>query len=129
MPRVRVHHLAFRTKQLPTVVWFYRVVVGLALVRRHELPSGKLRSVWLDAGGTMLMIERADTTEPDTPSGSLELVAFKVAKRDLAKARRRLVHHCVHIESETAHTAYFRDPDGRRIAITTYPWPRLTGPE
>ncbi len=124
MPHVRVHHLALRTQQLRKVVRFYCGVLGLAVLREQRLSNGKIRSVWLAADRTIVMIEAAETDEPCIPPRSNELVAFKVAKRDVARMRARLLLHRVRIESETQHSCYFRDPDGRRLALTTYPWPK-----
>jgi len=127
MPHVRVHHLAFRTHRLRHVVRFYCTVLGLAIVREQRLPRGKIRSVWLAADRTILMIEAAGADEPGIPPMSNELVAFGVGKRDVASLRKRVARHRVRIEAETEHTVYFRDPDGRRVALTTYPSVQITG--
>jgi catechol 2,3-dioxygenase-like lactoylglutathione lyase family enzyme len=120
---VRVHHLAFRTQQLRKVVRFYCSVLGLAVVREQRLSNGTIRSVWLAADRTIVMIEAAEIDEPRIPPRSNELVAFKVPKRDVARMRARLLRHRIRIEAETQHSCYFRDPDGRRVAFTTFSWP------
>lgn len=114
-----VHHLAFRTLDLPRALAFYRDVLGL-----HEVRRDGERSVWLELGHGVLMIERAADGEPAVPAGSLELVAFRVDEAERAATLSRLAAAGVTVEEATAHTSYFRDPDGRRIAVSTHPLPR-----
>jgi catechol 2,3-dioxygenase-like lactoylglutathione lyase family enzyme len=112
---MRVHHLAFRTRDLVRLERFYTDLLGLSIARRDDE-----RSVWLRAGGTILMLERIDAEEPCVPEGSRELVAFAIEEADAARWRRTLAARDVAIEQETAFTIYFRDPDGRRIALSHY---------
>src|SRR5581483_2816530 len=114
MASVRVHHIALRTGDVDALVSFYETTLGLQFIRRGSQGT----SVWLDAGGTIVMIERADPAEPTVPAGTMELVAFAV--QDKEGWRKRLGDASVAIESETAHTRYFRDPDGRRVAVSVY---------
>jgi catechol 2,3-dioxygenase-like lactoylglutathione lyase family enzyme len=39
---------------------------------------------------------------------------------DVETWRKRLTALGIVVEAETQHTLYFRDPDGRRIAVSTY---------
>lgn len=103
-----------RTLDLPRLESFYAGLLGLRIVRRDETRG----SVWLDAGGTVLMLERAEAGEPRVPPESKELLAFALddpGARDAWRSR-------VSVEAETEHTLYFRDPDGRRVALSTYPF-------
>jgi glyoxylase I family protein len=109
---VRFHHVAFRTNDLDALEDFYARVLGLAVTRRNEG-----RSVWLDAGGAILMLEQREEGEPEIPEGSMELIAFAVSP----EVRERLPAEGVEIEARTAYTLYVRDPDGRRIGLSTYP--------
>lgn len=114
---MRVHHVAFRTSrdQLGALERFYTHVLGLAVIRRNEG-----RSIWLDAGGSILMLEVRDEGEPNLPAGSKELVAFAVSTSDRAMIER-LEEAGIVIEARTAFTLYVRDPDGRRIGLSSYP--------
>ena len=112
---MRVHHLAFRTRDLVRLERFYTDVLGLTVGRRDED-----RSVWLRAGGTTLMLEQAEDGEPGIVDGSKELVAFAIDEADKARWRRALEANGVAVEGETAFTLYFRDPDGRRVALSHY---------
>lgn len=105
-----IHHLAFRTRDLARLERFYAEVLGLVVTRRTD------RSVWLAAGTTILMLERAEADEPEPVGSSMELVAFAAT----AEARARL-EAMVPIEGRTSYSLYVRDPDGRRIGISSYP--------
>jgi catechol-2,3-dioxygenase len=98
-----------RTRDVGRLERFYAGVLKLPVARRDDARG----SVWLDAGGTMLMLERASEGEPTLSAGSLELIAFSVASIEPWRA-------IVAVEAETAHTLYFRDPDGRRVAVSDY---------
>jgi catechol 2,3-dioxygenase-like lactoylglutathione lyase family enzyme len=106
---VRIHHVALRTRDLARLEQFYATVLGLRVVRRDDARG----SVWLDVGGTVLMLERAGENEPDVPAGTMDLVAFAVDDTETWRGR-------VALEAETEHTLYFRDPDGRRVAVSSY---------
>ncbi|HEY8086305.1 MAG TPA: VOC family protein [Polyangiaceae bacterium] len=109
---MRIHHLALRTRDVARLVRFYADTLGLPVLRRDEARG----SVWLDAGGPVVMIERAGDSEPSIEPGSMELVAFAVEDKESWRAR-------VAVDAETTHTLYFRDPDGRRVAVSDYPLP------
>jgi hypothetical protein len=65
------------------------------------------------------MLERATDDEVLARAGTRELIAFAVDDRGAWRAR--LMGAGVTIEAETEHSLYFRDPDGRRLAVSTYP--------
>jgi catechol 2,3-dioxygenase-like lactoylglutathione lyase family enzyme len=112
---MRVHHLAFRTRDLARLERFYTDLLGLHVARRDEQ-----RSVWLKAGGTILMLEQAGEDEACVGAGTKELVAFAIEQSDAERWRRALAAAGVVIEDETGFTFYFRDPDGRRVALSHY---------
>ena len=115
---MRIHHLAFRTGDLARLEHFYVGALGLAVVRRLEL-----RSVWLDAGGSLVMLELRDEGEPAHPPASKELVAFAIAPDARPLVSERLARAGVSVEASTEFTLYVRDPDGRRIGLSSYPVP------
>ncbi len=118
---MRVHHLAFRTRDLPRLEGFYAALLGLPVERRSA------RSVWLDAGGTLVMLELATEGEPAVPAGSMEIAVFEVAPEEREARVERLRAGGFPAEAETEFTTYFRDPDGRRVGLSHYPRPR-SGP-
>jgi catechol 2,3-dioxygenase-like lactoylglutathione lyase family enzyme len=113
---MRVHHLAFRTGDLARLERFYVEALGLAVVRRQEE-----RSVWLDAGGALVMLETRDEGEAAVDPTSKELVAFAVEPDARALTAERLARAGVDVEASTDFTLYVRDPDGRRIGLSSYP--------
>jgi len=113
---MRIHHLAFRTKDLAQLERFYVEALGLAVTRR----DGE-RSVWLDAGGAIVMLERADADEPAPHPNGKELVAFTIAPDERALREERLVRAGARVEARTSFTLYVRDPDGRRVGLSSYP--------
>lgn len=115
---MRVHHLAFRTADLARLERFYVHALGLAVVHRNET-----RSVWLDAGGSRLMLELAEPGEASPHPRAMDLVAFEVAPETRALYTARLELAGVAIEGSTDFTLYVRDPDGRRIGLSSYPAP------
>jgi catechol 2,3-dioxygenase-like lactoylglutathione lyase family enzyme len=69
---MRIHHLALRTRDLPRLERFYVDALGFEVTRRQD------QSVWLDAGGAIVMLERAGDEEPAVPGDTKELVAFAI---------------------------------------------------
>lgn len=111
-----LHHLALRTHDVDGLLAFYLRWFGLA-VQRDTRP----RSVWLQLQpSAVLMIELADPDEPGVPAHSRELFAVSISTAERARLREELVAAGL-LEAETEHTLYFRDPDGRRVGLSSYP--------
>jgi catechol 2,3-dioxygenase-like lactoylglutathione lyase family enzyme len=113
---IQLHHLALRSRDVPSLLRFYQQWFQLE-VARDALP----RSVWLSLGpGSVLMIEAAAVDEPGVPVGSQEFLAFRVSSERRTALRAELLAAGM-LEAETAHTLYFRDPEGRRVGVSSYP--------
>ncbi len=111
-------HLAFRSGQVDRVVDFYAEVFGLPVVRR-----GPDRA-WLSLGpGSVLMIEARGPDEPEVPDGSMEFFAVATDPEGLEALVSRCAARGLAIEHRTAWTVYLRDPDGRRVGASCYPFP------
>jgi hypothetical protein len=67
------------------------------------------------------MLEHARDGEPGMARGTMELVALAIDAGERTSWVDRLARYGVNLESETEHTLYFRDPDGRRLALSSYP--------
>ena len=124
----RIHHLALGAHDVERVAAFY-VKLGLAEVARHTHSDGALRSVWLDAGGTLLMIEktRAPRSWVENVGAGPFLIALSVTPEERISLERDLEALGASIESRTDHTSYARDPEGNRVAISHYPVARPVG--
>ncbi len=111
-----IHHLALRTPDVEKLARHYESVCKLP---RLEVQSSG--AVWLAAAGVVLMLEKSAADEIGPSSRSLDLLAFQLsAGETLEKADARLATQGIPIESRTEFTLYFRDPDGRRNALSAY---------
>lgn len=120
-----LHHVALGAVDVEAVARFYREQLDLPEVGRHFDQRGALRSVWLDTGGVLLMIERADEprrTVTGVGAGPF-LLAFCVAPAERRQLEQRLERAGFAPESRTEFSSYFRDPEGNRVAISHYPQP------
>ena len=119
----KLHHLGLGAHDIEFVAAFYRDLLGLREVSRHHEPDGRLRSVWLDLGGAVLMIER--TEEParrvQGVGAGLFLLALAAGQAERVTLEKSLAASGSPIEARTEHTIYFRDPEGNRVAISSYP--------
>ena len=112
----RLHHIAIRAADVDAALAFYRDCFGLAIVRDQ-----RPRSVWLGlSDGAVLMIEGRSAGEPAVPAGSLELMAFRASSGEKAAIRAWAIRAGC-FDGETEHTVYLRDPEGRRLGVSTFP--------
>jgi len=118
-----LHHLALGTRDVERLARFYIDVLELHEVTRHLHADGSLRSIWLDLGGALLMIE--PTLEPPRIVLGIGAGPFLIALRVSAEQRpafeARLESAGSVVESRSEFTSYARDPDGNRIAISALP--------
>jgi catechol 2,3-dioxygenase-like lactoylglutathione lyase family enzyme len=120
-----LHHLALGTRDVARLAHFYIDVLELREVTRHLHANGSLRSVWLDLGGSLLMIE-ASSEPPRRVVGvgaGPFLIAIAVSASERAQFEARVEASGAAIESRSEFTSYARDPDGNRIALSEYPLP------
>ena len=66
------------------------------------------------------MLEVAAPDEPLSTRDTLELVAFQISPTELNSWRGRLNAAGITIEAATEYTLYLRDPDGRRVGLSSY---------
>jgi len=121
----RLHHLALGTQDVGKLAHFYCTALELTELARHDDEAGELRSVWLDLGGSVLMIEHTQES-PRRVEGigaGPFLIAFAVSAEERTRFEQRLTDAGSSIESRSNWTSYTRDPDGNRIAISCYALP------
>lgn len=102
-----LHHLAIAVRDLDAAEKFYSGVLGLPVMSRQP---GK--SVWLDLGGAILMLERG------AGGAGTHVLALRIAREQRAAWAAKLS-----VEGQTAYTIYTRDPDGNRVGLSHYPDP------
>ena len=120
---MKLHHLALGARDPEQVAAFYRDLLGLREVCRHQEPGGPLRSIWLDLCGPVLMIERTEEPArlvPGVGAGPF-LLALAAAPSERSVLEKSLGSSGFPIDSRTEHTIYFRDPEGNRVALSSYP--------
>ncbi len=103
-----------RTRDLARLEAFYAGLLGLEPIRRA------VGRVWLRAGDAILMLETADSSEPEIPANCKEFLAFAISANERPRWRNAIEQSGWQIEAETPHTLYFRDPDGRRVGLSSY---------
>jgi catechol-2,3-dioxygenase len=112
---LQFHHLVLRTSDVTGLAAFYCEMFDL-IVARDLLP----RALWLGlAQDSMLMIEAREAGEPEPAPGSMEMFALRVTPsvREVMK-QRALARGC--FDGETAETVYVRDPEGRRVGVSSF---------
>ena len=123
MIALRLDHLAVTVSDMERSLRFYRDLLGLREVNRHHEPGGTLRSIWLDIGGAVLMIEQ--TEEPARRVQGVGAGPFLLALEADPPVRvaleRSLALSGFPVEARTEHTVYLRDPEGNRVALSSYP--------
>ncbi len=111
-----LHHVALRVADCEASARFYEGLLGLREVRRRT-DGGAVVAIWLEAGPTILMLER-QLRGCGADEGSGHLLALAVD--DLQAWAQRLAQRGIAVDDRTAHTLYMRDPDGHRVGLTTF---------
>ena len=116
------HHLAIKVRELGRCERFYRDVLGLTVVTRHEDHHKELRSVWLACGDLILMLERSHDDTPHVSSApGLHLFAFAITPVERNAWKEVLLAAGVRVTHETPYSLFFQDPEGNRLALSHYP--------
>jgi catechol 2,3-dioxygenase-like lactoylglutathione lyase family enzyme len=124
----RLHHVALGARDVEGVARFYGELFGLAELRRHRHDDGTLRSIWLDLGGSILMVERSSEERTSAPSRHVTgvgsgpfLIAFSVPPSERTRLEAAIEQRGHHIDERSEYTTYTRDPEGNRVAFSHYP--------
>ena len=122
-----MHHLALGAEDVEALAEFYRDVLGLPEVKRHSnLENGSLRSVWLELGCGVLMIEKSQRSERELTNEvdrGLFLLALTADVEELEKCYGNLKKLGFSPEKTSEFTRYYRDPEGNRFALSVYELP------
>ena len=120
---MKLHHVALGARDVERVAAFYRDLLGLREVTCHFEPGGRLRSVWLDLGGPVLMVERTDDPARlvrGVGAGPF-LLALAAEPAERAALEQSLAASGIPVEARTEFTTYVRDPEGNRVALSSFP--------
>lgn len=124
---VGVHHVAVKVRDLEGVAAFYRDVLQLAPAETWHSEDGELRGVWLRAGSTRIVLERAAADLPGRPpefgaaAPGWHLVALEIPAGERIAWGERLREAGVAVVRESPWSLFFQDPEGNRLALTHYP--------
>ncbi len=114
-----VHHIAVQVNDLDVARNFYVDVLGFCVTREQA------HSVWLDAGGVIVMLELCsgvvESSDWATQRVGPHVVAFSIAAADRSAWQGRLRDKGIVVDHESRFTLYFRDPFGARLALSHYP--------
>ena len=122
-----LHHLALGARNVENIANFYHNFFGLEKIKTHKDEQGLLRSIWLDMGPGILMIEKSE--HPDSNLASMQLgkgpflLAFRIQDKEKEAFLTKLRDEGLKIEGQTNFTIYFRDPEDNRVAISWYELP------
>ena len=118
--------MALKARRPAALAAFYREALGLEEETRLEDARG-LRSVWLRAGPTLLMLERSDQPEPapavESDPPGWHLLALGIDADERSAWRDRLAEHGCLAVGESPYSIYFTDPEGHRFALSHWPAP------
>jgi catechol 2,3-dioxygenase-like lactoylglutathione lyase family enzyme len=119
----RLHHVALGATDVERVAEFYQGIFGLQECARHLYDDGRLRSIWLNMSGAVLMVEH--TRQAPRRVHGVGRGPFLIAFSAEDPAERRAVEERAAAagsptESRTEFTSYFRDPEGNRVAVSCY---------
>ena len=118
-----LHHIALGARDVDAVAAFYRDVFELEELDQHLDDGGHLRSIWLDLGGCILMVEKTRKVRPavEGVGAGPFLLALSIEPDERVAMEERLEARGSSIESRTEFTSYARDPEGNRVAVSHYP--------
>ena len=115
---MKIHHLALQVTEIETCEKFYRDVLQLPFLEYKYDETGKIRSAWFDADGTILMLEKVETKNIDS---ALNVLAFNIAPAERSAWQKKLQAAKIKPDHESKFTIYFSDPAGNQLAFSHYP--------
>jgi len=122
---MNIHHIAIASKDPENLSLFYENILGLVRIRTN-FEASTVRSVWLQAGSSIIMIERCENDSRTTDAflykkSGFHLLAFSISPGERIRLKENLLNHSIAIEAESDFSIYFFDPEGNRLAFSHYP--------
>ncbi|MCE9599162.1 MAG: VOC family protein [Spirochaetia bacterium] len=121
---MKLHHVALVAEDVSRVAEFYETL-GLKRIKEQSDNKG-IRSVWLEIGESILMIERADLTLAKPIAGfhdkspGYHLLAFRIQRKEKDFWMTKLSELRIPIVYFTDYTMYLMDPERNRIGLSFY---------
>ena len=118
-----IHHIALRVSDPAVSARFYAQVAGLRELRSINGDNGEIRAIWLQAGLSVLMLERSLRGD-GSGGGSGHVLVFPT--KDIEAALQTLLALGIPVSDRTANTVYFMDQDGHRVGLSDYRFKETT---
>jgi catechol 2,3-dioxygenase-like lactoylglutathione lyase family enzyme len=116
----RLDHVSLNVGDRTRSIAWYRDVLGLE--QRNE-PTEDAEPVFMGEFGACIALFQAEVQSPERQAESTGLRHVALTVGDLDRAQEHLRGQGVDFRFEdhgTAHSVYFRDPDGHTLELTTY---------
>lgn len=107
-----IHHIAIGSPNPSHLASFYRRLPEANFLKEQKYESGEVRSVWIQLGSVILMLEDGKQEAPKNLVFTLKESKRTEWKEFLAS---------VPILHKTEYTLYFADPDGNGLGLSSYP--------
>lgn len=121
---MKLHHIALVAQDVKKIADFYELL-GFKRINEQQDESG-MRSIWLEMGEAILMIERADMAVLKPTAGfhdrtpGYHLIAFRIQRKEKDAWMTRLSDLRIPIVYFTDYTMYLMDPERNRIGLSFY---------
>lgn len=107
-----IHHIAIGTPNPSNLAEFYLQIPGAKKLREFLYESGELRSVWIEFGSVILMLEDGEKKSP-------RALVFKWEENKRSEWIQFLDQ--VKIQNQTDYTIYFLDSESNQLGLSNYP--------
>ncbi|TGK86481.1 VOC family protein [Leptospira montravelensis] len=107
-----IHHIAIGTPNPSHLADFYLKIPGSHKLKEFHYESGILRSVWIQFGSIIVMLEDGENKSP-------RALVFSYQVIDQSKWTQFLKQS--NIQGRTDYTIYFFDPDKNLLGVSSYP--------
>ncbi|MCW7471004.1 VOC family protein [Leptospira kanakyensis] len=107
-----IHHIAIGTPDPSHLAAFYLKIPGAKQIQEFHYPSGLLRSVWIEFGQVILMLEEGEKK-------SSRALVFSLTENEKSDWIQFLTQ--IEIQNKTEYTVYFLDTDGNLLGLSNYP--------
>ncbi|TGM61033.1 VOC family protein [Leptospira meyeri] len=107
-----IHHIAIGTPNPSNLAEFYLQIPGAKKVQEFHYETGAVRSIWIDFGSIILMLEEGEKKSPR---------AFVFHWEETKRSEWILFLNQVKIQDQTDYTVYFLDHDSNLLGVSKYP--------
>ncbi|TGL41414.1 VOC family protein [Leptospira perdikensis] len=107
-----IHHIAIGTPNPSNLAEFYLQIPGAKKTQEFHYDSGMVRSIWIEFGPIILMLEEGAKSSP-------RALVFSFTEKEKTKWIQFL--NQIQIQNKTDYTVYFLDSDGNLLGLSQYP--------